>query len=409
MASARHRMLTEHVVGAMTKAGTYNDGEGLTLRVSETGHKQWVMRAPINGRQRNIGLGTYPSVGPEEARERAQEIRKAIRQGRDPIRERRVAREQAKEQQLIPTFREASASFIESMTPTWRTLNSRRHWESSLSNHVCPAIGDKPMNEVTSGDVVNVLAPIWLEKEETAKRVLQRIERIFDHAIIMGWRQDNPAGKHIKLALPRQVHRRERHAVLPYQEIPNAVAAIRDSSSDRTTKLAFEFMVLCVAGSRETRSAEWNDISLDNRVWTIPAFKAKTDGKHRIPLSDRAVDVLTGARDLTNGDGLVFPSIRSIQAGEPNPLSDSAFSTLWRRMELPGVPHGIRSSFMTWALYEHGHQRIVMESALGHTRNIGTLDSLTIWSASHAEAIRRLLQAWGHYVTTGENLPFERE
>jgi integrase len=403
MPNVKHRMLTDETVEAATKEGTYNDGEGLTVRVSKSGRKHWVQRVTIDGKPRNIGLGSYPAVGLSEARERAQENRTAIRQGRDLIQERREAMEQA----TMPTFREVSKEFIEIHRPTWRTPDSAKQWESSLSNHVFPVLGDKPVNEITVSDVKDVLASIWLEKEETARRVLQRMERIFDHAIMEGWRQDNPAGKHIKYLLPKQGNRREGYTVLPYQEVPSAVAAVRDSSTDQNTKLAFEFMVLCAARSREVRHAVWDEVDLDNGVWTIPASRMKTEMEHRVRLSDRAVEILTEARDRTNGEGLVFPSTRSVRAGEPKPLSDTVFGVLCNRLEVPGIPHGFRSSFKTWTMEEQGQPRDIADGLLGLSPGIDIESRMAFKNPGFVEVERRLIQNWGHFVTTGESLPFE--
>ena len=411
MPNVKHRMLTHETVATATKPGTYSDGEGLTLRVSKTGRKHWVQRVTIDGIQRNVGLGPYPTVGLAEARKRAKKNQAAIQQGRDPVKERRAAMDQARSQTFVPTFREASETVIEFMAQTWRTTDSAKQWESSLSNHAFPMLGDKPVNEITSADVVNVLTPIWLEKEETARRVLQRMERIFEHSIMQGWRQDNPAGRHIKQILPKQGHHRELYETIPYEDVPNAVAAVRNSPTDEPTKLALQFMVLCAARSREVCSAEWHEIDLEEQVWDMPAVKTKAQRSRRVPLSDQAVEILNEARPITNGVGLVFPSTRSVRQGDPKRLPDPAFNTLWRRLQLPGVPHGLRSSFVNWAM-ERPDQPIAMAQAiLGHIvgtgTGIGIERTFAFTNSGVIETERRLLQNWGHFVTTGETLPFD--
>ena len=403
MANIKHKKLTHVMVKLLTKPGTYNDGEGLTIRASGSGHKHWVQRVTIDGRQRNIGLGSYPAVVLAEAREKAQENRTAIRQGRDPIKEKRAEMEQIKMQ---ASFREVSEALIESLRPTWRTPDSATQWERSLSNHVFPVIGDKRVSEINTNDVTTVLMPIWLEKEETARRVLQRMAKVFDHAIKMGWRQDNPAGKHVLHSLPEQPHRKEHHPTVPFPEVPNAVATVRDSSADPITKLAFEFMVLTASRSGEVRSADWSEFDLANRVWTIPASRMKTQRTHRVPLSDRAVAILTEVRPHTNGEGLVFPSMRSISSGEPKPLSNTAFAVLQKRLEIAGVPHGFRTSFVNWTIESQGPSSIrPAEIALGHTE-VPELRRAFDWS-DLLETRRGLMQNWAHFVITGESLPFE--
>ena len=403
MPNIKHKMLTHEKVNSLAIPGTYSDGGGLTLRVSNSGRKHWVHRVTIDGIQRNIGLGSYPAVVLAEAREKAQENLTAIRQGRDPIKEKRSEMEQIKMQ---ASFREVSEALIESLRPTWRTPDSAQQWESSLSNHVFPVIGDKLVSEINANDVKEVLTPIWIEKEETARRVLQRMAKVFDYAIVKGWRQDNPAGKHVLHSLPEQLHRKEHHPSLPYPEVPNAVAAVRGSSADPITKLAFEFMVLTASRSGEVRLADWSEIDLANRVWTIAASRMKMQRIHRVPLSDRAVAILTEVRTHTNGSCLVFPSMRSISSGDPKPLSNTAFAVLQKRLEIAGVPHGFRASFMNWTMENQGHSSIrLAEIALGHTE-VPEIRRAFDWS-DLLEVRRGLMQNWAHFVRTGESLPFE--
>ena len=404
MPNIKRMMMTDEIVDALTKPGTYNDGEGLTLRVSKTGRKNWVQRVTIDGKPRNIGLGSHPAVGLAEARERTKENLSAIRQGRDPIRERRAAMERAKMRDPEPTFQEASAIVIKYLTLTWRSPNSAKEWESSLSNHVFPVLGGKLLSEITTSDVTEVLTPIWLEKEETARRVFQRMARIFDFAVAHEWRPNNPVGNHILRALPKQNHRRDHYPALNYHEAPNALASVRNSSADQITKLAFEFLVLCAARSGEVCSAHWSEIDPENRVWRMPATKTKTHMERSVPLSDRAVDILTEARALTGGEGLVFPTMRSIQAGEPKRLSNTAFAVLMKRLAIPGVPHGMRASFRDWAAEQQDGSDLAAESSLGFSQ-VGR------WEHSPHKFVtledrRKLLQNWATFLETGESPTF---
>ena len=405
MANVKHAMMTEEMVEELTKPGTYGDGDGLTLRVSKTWRKHWVLRVTISGRPRNIGLGSYPAVGLAEARERAKENLAAIRQGQDPVRERRAAMEQANPQASVPTFRVASATVIEYLTPTWRTPDSAKQWERSLSNHILPVLGDKLLSEITPSDITKVLTPIWLEKEETARRVLQRMARIFDFAVEQDWRQDNPAGKHILRSLPKQNRQRQHYPALNYHEVPNALATVRDSSADQITKLAIEFMVLCAARSGEVCSAHWSEIDIANGVWKMPATKTKTLKEHLVPLSDPAVEIITEARALTGGEGLVFPSMRSIQRGEPKRLSNTAFAVLMKRLEIPGVPHGMRHSFRNWAWEQQDGSDLAADCSLGLPIVGMREQSLTRFVP--LEDQRRLLQNWATFLKTGESPSFK--
>ena len=142
---------------------------------------------------------------------------------------------------------------------------------------------------------------------------------------------------------------------------------IRESSSDQATRLAFEFLVLTAARSREVRLAFWTEVDWKQKVWAIPAERMKARREHKAPLSQRALEVVVEARQLGGEENeLIFPSFNKAR-----PLSDMTFTTLLRRLEIPAVPHGFRSSFRDWCSEEMGEgYEIAAEMALAH--NVGT-------------------------------------
>ena len=404
MANTKHNLLTATKVRTLTTPGTYTDGDTLTLRVSKTLNKRWVQRITIYGRQRNIGLGAYPAVGLAEARTKAQENARAIRQGRDPIKEKRSARERLEEQDCIPAFREAAAAVIEIYRPTWKSDKTAKQWDGSLNKHVFPAMGDKRISEITTAHVTSILEPIWTKHEDVSRKLFQRMAIIFRHAISKGWRTDNPADERATNGLPKRRRRRNHFPALPYEEVPAALATIRDSDADLNTKLAFEFMVLTAARSGEVRRAQWDEIDLEKRVRTVPDSLMKMDKEHKIPLSDRAVEILEQARTLTNGE-LVFPTKRSIQKDDPRPFSDMAFSMLMKRLGFAAVPHGFRSSFKDWTRERQQGSDIPSELALAHFPEDKVKGAYA--RSDLLETRRRLMQNWDHFLRTGESLPFE--
>ncbi len=206
------------------------------------------------------------------------------------------------------------------------------------------------MDEVTTGDVLAVLTSIWTTKPETASRVRQRLETIFDWVIVQGWRMDNPAGKGILRVLPRVSKLKGHHTSLPYTEVPEAVQRIRESTADPVTRLSFEFLVLTAARSSEVRLAEWPDVNLETATWTVPPERMKARREHRVPLSTRCLEILSAAREQDGqGNGLIFPSEK-----EGRPLSDMVYTAMLRRLEIPAVAHGFRSSFKKWCMETRG-------------------------------------------------------
>ena len=328
--------------------GFYCDGQGLNLRVDPSGARRWVQRLVIRSKPRTLGLGGYPLVSLKEAREKALANRRQARVGGDPLAEKRRAR-------ATPTFAGAAAKVIELHRPSWSSTRSAAQWESSLRSYVLPRIGSKPVDLVTTADVMGILQPIWSDKPETARRVRQRISTVMKWVISQGYRLDNPAGEAIGAALPKQNGLKTHHRALPHPGVANAIAAIQASDAYPATKLCFEFIVLTACRSGEVRLATWNEINLDTATWTIPAERMKAKREHRVPLSNHALEILLEARRLSNDEentnneegadtsALIFPSPTG------RPLSDNTISKLLRDLRIAAVPHGFRSSFRDWA------------------------------------------------------------
>ena len=173
--------LTAIAARALSRPGRHGDGGGLYLNVAASGARSWVQRIVIHGRRRDIGLGPYPSVSLARARSIAQTNRSAVAEGRDPVAEKRQAREAAhRPAPSIPTFAEAAARVIVLRRPTWSNPKHAAQWESTLAAYVHPVIGKKTVDAVTAADVMEVLTPIWTSKPETASRVRQRMETVMD-------------------------------------------------------------------------------------------------------------------------------------------------------------------------------------------------------------------------------------
>ena len=181
-----HNELTPAFVRNVSRAGRYCDGNGLYLDVRPTGSRGWIQRLTIRGRRTEFGLGGYPLVSLKEAREKAFANRKLAREGGDPLSEKRRAKS-------MPTFAEAARRLRDQLSPGWRSPHHARLWLSSLERHVFPRIGETPVSEVTSADVIWILAPIWHQKATTARKLRQRIRAVMEWAVAMEIRPDNPA------------------------------------------------------------------------------------------------------------------------------------------------------------------------------------------------------------------------
>ena len=282
-----------------------------------------MQRIVVHGRRRDRGLGGFPAVSLAKARERASEHREAVAEGRDPVSEKR------KPAPRVPTFREAAVAVVEINAPRWRARKHATNWIQSLERHAMPRLGEMPVDRITRADVLAVLTPIWGTRQETARRVRQRVRAVMRWAVAHGHRGDNLAGEGINGALPPIPAIPAHFRALPYKEVPAALETIAASTAGVAAKACFEFLVLTAARSGEARGATWNEIDLDAHLWTIPAQRMKGGVEHRVPLSEAAIAALEEAAPLRDDSALVFPSpVRS------RPLSDMTLTKILRTVGL---------------------------------------------------------------------------
>ena len=370
-------------------------GGGLDVSVAPAGSKSWVQRIVIHGRRRDIGLRPYPAVSLARARSIAQENRSAVAEGRDPVAEKRQEREAVRNPApSIPTFCEAAARVVELRRPTWSNPKHAAQWQSTLQTYAFPLVGNKAVDSITSADVIEVLSPIWTGKPETASRVRQRMEAVMDWVVAQRYRLDNPAGRSLLKALPKTKRLKEHHQALPYVQVSAVVSQVRQSTASLSTRLAFEFLVLTASRSGEVRAAEWSEIDWDSGTWEIPASRMKARRPHRVPLSTGATTILWQAWELTGGRGLIFPATRS-----GKPASEMVFTSPPRRLEIPAVPHGFRTSFRNWVAKRTAVPWAVAEAALAH--NVGNSTEAAYMRSDLFQQRRTLMQVWSDHIASG--------
>ncbi len=381
-------MLSATFVRNANTPGRYGDGRGglglgLLVRPALRGglNKSWTQSVRIDGRPTSLGLGRYPVVTLAMARERALENARAIAQDRDPRRSGKA----------VPTFAEALETVIGIHAPNWKDrAGSERQWRASLAAYALPRLGAKTVDAVTSADVMAVLLPIWSSKRVTAGRVRQRIGAVMKWAVAQGLRADNPAGDAISAALPRTAAVQRHQRALPHAEVRAALARVRDCDASPGIRLAFEFLVLTATRSGEVRNARWEEIDRDGAVWTIPAERMKNGREHRVPLSDRALEVLDEASQLAVVEGWVFPSPRG------RAMPQKCLSELMRTLGVDAVPHGFRSSFRDWAAECTDAPREVCELALAHVN--GDRVEAAYRRSDLFDRRRALMADWAAYV-----------
>jgi integrase len=368
--SSRHpqgiHRLSAAAIKHVTAPGWHADGGGLYLEVDSSGRKRWAMRLTINGRRRDFGLGPLHKVSLQDAREIASEYRSKAHRGIDPI----ADKKRASTTRPIPTFEAAARAVHEQRRALWSNGKHVDQWINTLRDYAFPHIGTEPVSDIATADILKVLNPIWATKPETARRVRQRLSTVLDWAKAAGHRSgDNPVDL-IGDALPKHRKNEQHHAALPYTAVHEFIARLRAGHAEPITKLAFEFLILTAVRTADVRKARWDEIDTAARTWTIPGEdletgrRTKTGRAHVVPLSDRALAILSAARELSGDHGLIFPDGVTGRL-----MSENRFLVARDALGYSNdacTPHGFRSSFRDWAAEETSFPAEVVEMALAH-------------------------------------------
>ena len=365
------------------KEGMHADGNGLYLRVQASGVKSWIFRYQLNGRRREMGLGALVSKSAPDARVEAAEFAKLVHSKIDPIDLRRQESEKAaaaarQSEAASVTFRMVAADYISTHKSGWKNAKHADQWKNTLETYAHPIIGDKPISDVTTEDVIKILSPIWKTKTETASRVRSRLELVLSFGKAKKLREgENPATwrGHLDAVFPKpgRVKPVRHYPALPYVRMSAFMKKLRDE--DGIGARALEFAILTAARSGEVRLAKWPEFDMTRRVWTVPAPRMKSKREHRVPLSDAAISLLESLPKIEGYD-YVF-----IGDKKDKPLSDMTLAAVIKRMNAasdkpiwiedktgrPAVPHGLRSSFRDWAAEITHYPREMAEMALAHT------------------------------------------
>jgi integrase len=376
--------LTAKTVATLKMAGSYADDDcpGLYLRIERAGSRSWVLRTIVHGRRRKMGLGSTALVGLAEAREKARVLRKVARDGGDPLAERRRQR---------LTLRQVAEKVHAGLLPTWKNAKHAESWLASLKSYAFPTLGDRPIDTLTSADILAVLSPVWTARPETAKRVRQRLSTIFDWAIAGGHFTGQHPVAGVTRALPAVKRSSEHYEALPWQDVPAFALDLRQREG--TSARLLEFAILTAARSGEARGARWDEIA--GGVWTVPASRMKRGVPHRVPLSAEALGVLDQVRGLD--PVLVFPSPQRAADGSSRPASDMVFKALFTRMGRATLTaHGFRSSFRDWASESAHAPREVAEAALSHATGDATERAYA--RSDLLDRRRALMDRWGAFV-----------
>jgi len=392
MAKRTLNKLTALQATKLKTPGRHSDGGGLYLSIDDAGRRRWIFMYVRNGRRAELGLGSGRDLPLASARGEAAALRAILAEGGDP----KAKRAKAKS---VPTFGEFADAYVEAMAPSWRNAKHVKQWKMTLTTYAAP-IRLRPIDEIDTDDVLNILRPLWQRTPETAERLRGRIENVLAAAKVKGYRSgENPAAwrGHLDQLLPkRQRLSRGHHAALPFDQAPAFMANLRGRGA--VAARALEFTILAAARSGEVLGARWSEIDADRHLWIVPAGRMKAGREHRVPLSSRAMAIIAEMAELGTA-GFVFPGPKPNTA-----LSSMAMAMLLRRMKVEVTVHGFRSTFRDWASEATGFPHEVCEMALAHT--VGNKAEAAYRRGDLFDKRRKLMEAWAAYCasTKGEKI-----
>ena len=388
---------------------SYQDGDGLFLICAPTGAKSWMLRVQVDGKRRDIGLGSLDDGSGRaafaegdnrldetplmlrkrltlaEAREKAAALRKLAKAGSNPIAER--DRERVK----IPTFAEALVEAHKGLCSGWADKTAKA-FKTSLEEHALPKLGQLKVNEIGSAEVIAALAPIWTNKPEMARKVRSRIGQVLAFAKARGWRKDAlPDARELRSGLSKQ-GKGESFAAMPFAEVP-AFMAGELAKAATASRFAVLFVILTAARSGEVRQAAWEQIDLEARTWTRPATVMKMKVGHVVTLSPAAVELLERWQpDKALRQGLIFKGLQG------KALSDMSLSKALGAAGRSETVHGFRSSFRDWAAERMPTMpAMVAEMALAH--KVGNATEQAYLRSDLRDMRQELMDAWGRFVS----------
>lgn len=382
--------LNKAFVKEIKRPGRYGDGRGghglsLLVKPASGGRlsKTWSVRLRLHGHAFNMGLGSYPKISLEVARDKALGFARAVAEGVDP----RVPAE-------VPTFAEAAAEVIASCRPSWKEGGStEKQWRSTLRNHVFPTLGDKLVTEIRFSDVRSVLEPLRVNHPNTAAAVHRRIRRVLNWCQAHDYVKHNFADGRVDAVLPPMPSGETHHPALPIDDVPHALDAAEACRARPAVRLCFRFLVLTAMRSGEVRGARWSEILIDEGRWNVPGDRMKKGVDHEQPLSTPALAVLKVAKTLDDGSGLVFPS----PTGSGRPMDASTLRDL---LEMIGIRdratiHGFRSTFRDWGAKRPTADQAAMELCLAHVAGNSTY--LAYHRSPYWEKRVMLMERWAAF------------
>ncbi|HHR6108892.1 TPA: tyrosine-type recombinase/integrase [Providencia alcalifaciens] len=371
-----------------------SDGGGLYLLVKTNGGKYWRLKYRIDGKEKLLAIGIYPTVTLADARRKRDDAKRLLADGIDPNQQRKEQK-QASKIDSVNTFKNIALEWYEGRKDRW-SVGYRDDMMDAFEKDVFPYIGNRPIAEIKPMELLEVLS--IMEKRgatEKLKKVRQRCGEVWKYAIITGRAEYNPAPDLASAFVP---HKREHYAHLSVSELPVFLSSIDKYMGSQIVRVALRVLILTGVRPGELRKAEWSEINFDTGVWEIPAEKMKMRRPHIVPLSEQVIDLLKQIHPISGSYQYIFPSRTDYRKH----ISDMALNTMIRRMGYSGraTGHGFRHTMST-ILHEQGYNTAWIETQLAHVDKNSIRGTYN--HAQYIDGRREMLQWYADYMGALEN------
>lgn len=356
-------------ISRLTDTGFHSVGKvaGLHLRISPTGAKSWIMRITIAKKRCDVGLGAYPAVSLDSARNKAQKLRDDVGKGINPMAAKKQAKELIVKEANAPTFEEYAKCYIERHAFAWKNPKSHLQWSNTLATYAYPYFGAKKIKDVTLGDVTTAIDAIWQTKTDTANKVKGRIAAILGDAMDSDVRLLGSFKEALERRFTRKTgKKRGQHPSIHHSKIGAFMGQL--SAKGGNAARCLEFAILTAMRSNEVRGALWREVDLERKTWAIHGDDMKRDMPHVVPMSKQVIELLQ-AQPRGAEDDLIFPSPTGQKMSDmamTKVIRDMGVSVIADGKERIVVPHGFRSTFRTWCEERTNYTKEEKELALAH-------------------------------------------
>jgi len=406
MARVRDKLNDPKIRKAQGKEKAYklSDGAGMYLLVTPAGQKYWRLKYRIAGKEKTLAMGVYPDVTLAAARIKRKAARELLDKGKDPG----LAKKEQKRQEIMQaqsTFEAVAREWHGKQKDRWTPKHATQVL-TSLENNIFPALGTRPIAEITPVELLDVLRVIEHRGAlDQAAGVLQRCSSVFRYAVASCRAERNPAAD-LKGALKPPI--RTHYASLSAKDLPEFLSKLDQYEGHTITRLALRLLMLTFVRTGELRAARWEEFDLDNRLWRIPAERMKMGVEHLVPLSDQVLECLAELREISGHYDLLFPGRNNIH----KPMSDNTILYGLYRMGYHGraTGHGFRSTAST-ILHEMQFPSDAIERQLAH----GERDKVRAAynKALYLDKRTEMMQTWADYLDsqksdTGKVVPIKQ-